>query len=168
MNSRWIHGLLALTFLGALVLTTGACNDDDNNVLTPPAGGGGASNLTATSSSPADGNATLTASGNLVVNNAGTGFDELNFSQNVGGVDHEVTITWDTSTHAINSAEHAWGVGTTGHGFTQCVAGTANVCDPAKVTVNFAGHTVTFTGQPLTDLYFSTGAVSTLSGTVAW
>src|SRR5882672_7433443 len=101
MSSRWIHTMQAAALAGAFVLAAAGCHHS-NGVLTPS--GGGASNLTVTNAAPPDGNATLTSTGTLVVNNSGTGADELNLSEMTGTVGHDVTLTWDTTTHALRSA----------------------------------------------------------------
>ena len=163
MTTRGRHYLAMGAILAALIGTY-ACNNDDYS--SSSSGGGGSSNLVVSASSPADGDGTLTASGVLTVNAGGTGFDELNLSQTVGGVNHQVTVTWNTSTYAINSVQHAWGSGGVSSGFTQCAPG-GTTCDPAKVTVNFAGYTVTFNGLVLPDVLGGT-STSTLTGPVAW
>lgn len=129
---------------------------DDNN-------GGGASGLVVSDSLPVDGDGTLTALGTIRVNNGGTGIDELNLSEMTGAVGHDVTVTWDTTTYALNAVSHGWG-----SGYTQCVNGTANPCDPAKVTIDFAGKKVTFAGLALIDDVFGAGSKSTLTGTMVW
>ncbi len=156
--TRW----LGAAAVAAALAFSSACSSGANSVLNPPPGGGG-SNLTVTNANPSDGNGTVTVTGTLVVNNAGTGFDELNLSQMVGSVGHDVTITWDTTTHAIHSVGHGWG-----SGYTQCVVGTANPCDSAKITIDFAGHQVAFTNLTLVDDTFGTGATCNLGGTARW
>ena len=137
-----------------------ACNSNNDILETPP---GGASNLTVVNATPADGNGTITVAGSFIANNGGTGSDELNFSQMTGAVGHDITVVWDTNTHALHSASHGWGTG-----YTQCVMGTANPCDPSKVTIDVAGNTITFTGLVLVDDTFGTSATSTLTGTAHW
>jgi hypothetical protein len=100
------------------------------------------------------------------VNSGGTGFDEVTLSQTVGGISHQVVVTWNTTTHVINSAEHVWGNGVTNSGFTQCEP-TNTVCDPAKITLDFTYHTVTFAALVLPDALAGT-ATSTLTGTLVW
>jgi hypothetical protein len=148
--------------LGAIALSAIGC-DDDNDVLGPVSPGGSGSSLTSTSSTPADGDGTLTVLGTFTADFGGSGYDELNLSEMVGGVGHDVSILWDTNTHALQAAQHGWG-----SGFTQCVMGTANPCDPAKVVIDFAGQTVTFTNLVLVDDVFGTPATSTLVGTARW
>ncbi len=164
MSTRWMRSMTVAVAIGALIATA-ACHSS-NDVTNPPAGGGGASNLVSSGSSPTDGDATMTASATLTVNSGGSGFDELDLSQTVGSVGHEVVVTWDTNTHAINGVQHVWGSGSTTSGFTQCAPGSA-ACDPTKVTVDFSGHTVTLTSQVLPDA-FGGSSSSTLSGTIAW
>lgn len=160
MNTTRIRVLATVALAAALGLATVAC-DSSNNILNPPGAGG--SSLTAKNSTPSDGDATLTVGGTFVVNSGGTGFDELNLSEMVGAVGHDVTITWDTNTHALHSASHGWG-----SGYTQCVMGTANPCDTARVTIDFAGSSITFTDLVLIDDVFGTAATSTLDGTATW
>jgi hypothetical protein len=155
------QALLTMAVAGLIVLTAVGC-DDEGNVLTPSPGGG-SSNLTVTNSNPADGDGTLTVTGTYVVNFNGSGFDELNLSEMTGSVGHDVTITWDTNTHALHAVQHGWG-----SGFTQCVMATANPCDVNDVTIDVANHTVTFAGLVLIDDVFGTSATSTLTGTARW
>ena len=164
MNAR-IERTIALCATTAALICAAACNSS-NDVTAPPASSGGTSNLVVSAANPADGNATLTDAATLTVNSGGSGFDELDLSTTVGGIGHEVVVTWDTSTHAINSAQHVWGSGAVTSGFTQCVAGT-NTCDGAKIALDFAGHKVTFTGLPLADAFSGT-ASCTLTGTMGW
>jgi hypothetical protein len=105
------------------------------------------------------GDGTITDLGTLVVDNGGTGFDELNLSE----TGHDLTIVWDTNTHATHSVSHGWGAG-----YSQCVEGTATPCDPAKVAIDFAGRSVVFTNLALTDDPFATGSTCTLNGTAIW
>jgi hypothetical protein len=151
--------------MAAALLCVAACNSS-NDVTAPPAGGSGTSNLVVSAANPADGNSTLTDAATLTVNSGGSGFDELDLSTSVGGVGHEVVVTWDTGTHAINSAQHVWGSGAVTSGFTQCVAG-SSPCDLGKIALDFAGHKVTFTGLPLLDA-FGGSTSCTLTGTMAW
>jgi hypothetical protein len=148
-----------------LILAAAACNSS-NDVTAPPTGGGGSSNLVVSASSPADGDGTLTDSATLTVNAGSTGFDELDLSQTLGAIGHEVVVTWDTNTHAINAVQHFWGNGSVTSGITQCLNGT-NTCDPAKVSVDFAGHKVTFSGLVLDDA-LGGSTTSTLTGTIVW
>jgi hypothetical protein len=152
--------MYAVAFVVAALGLSIGCNSDDD-VTGNPTGGG--SNLTVVNATPSDGDGTITVAGSFIVNNGGTGFDELNFSQMTGSVGHDITITWDTTTHALHSAQHGWGAG-----FTQCVMGTANACDPSKITIDVSGHTVTFTGLVLVDDTFGTSATSTLTGAGHW
>lgn len=159
-NGGWKRGGMA-----AALLVVAACSNS-NDPTAPPTGGGGTSNLVVSASSPADGDGTITVAGTLTVNSGSTGFDELVLSQTVGAVGHEVIVTWDTSTYAVNSVQHAWGTGTVVSGFTQCAPG-ANPCDAGKVVVDFAGSKVAFTGQVLPDA-FGGSATSTVTGTAGW
>jgi hypothetical protein len=147
-------------------VVSGCPNADPPASTTPPPGG--SSNLTATASSPADGDGTFTSAGSLTVNANGTGFDEFVVSETHGATGHEIFITWDTGTHAVNSVMHAWGPAAGGptSGFTQCAPG-SNPCDPAKVTVDFPGTSVTITSLTLPDA-FGGSSVSTLNGTGRW
>ena len=172
MNSKsWIRATGIAAMGALLILAAAACNSSSSggSVTTPPPPGGGSSNLVASASTPSDGDGTLTATGTITVNNGGSGFDEVNLSQTLGSTGHEVVVTWDTSTHAINSVQHIWGSTTPGSptsGFTQCdPSGTA--CDPSKIAIDFAGNKVTFTNLTLTDAFGGT-AVSTLDGTLVW
>lgn len=158
-SNAWMR-LCGATIVAVALVGSTACNSTDDVLGTP---GGGASNLTVVDATPADGNGTITVAGTILVDNAGTGFDELNLSQTTGSVGHDVTIVWDTTTHALHSASHGWGTG-----YTQCVMGTANPCDTSKVAIDFAGTTVTFTGLILVDDTFGTSATSTLTGTAQW
>lgn len=164
-HAKKLAGMAML--LAVLALGTLSCSDDDPATSTPPPGGG-SSSLVASSSSPADGDATLTATATYTVNSGGTGFDELNVSEAIGATGHEVTITWDTTTHVVNSVQYAWGPAAGGptSGFTQCAPG-AHPCDPAKVTVDVPGTAVTITGLTIPDA-FAGSSVSTLSGTARW
>ena len=94
----------------------------------------------------------------LIVNNGGSGHDELNLSE----TGHDLTINWDTTTMTIHSVSHGWGAG-----YAQCVAGTAP-CDPAKIAIDVAGHTVTFTSLALVDDPFSMGSTCTIDGVARW
>jgi hypothetical protein len=141
----------------ALALIMTGCHSS-NDVVTPPAGGG-ASSVVVSASNPASGDGTITALGTLAVNNGGSGKDELNLSE----TGHDLTVLWDTNTHAIFSIQHGWGAG-----MAQCVGGGATPCDPAKVAIDFTGHTVTFTALTLPDDPFATGSTCTLNGTAIW
>jgi hypothetical protein len=162
MKSKRMQAMRATALAVATVLAAAGCDDDD--VLAPPAGGAG-SNLTVTNSNPADGNATLTVMGTFLLDAAGTGFDELNLSEMTGTVGHDLTVTWNTNTHAINGVQHGWG--STTASITQCVAGTASPCDPSKVAIDFAGRQVTFTNLVLPDASGGS-ATCTLNGTARW
>jgi hypothetical protein len=146
----------AVTVIGLSLGLSIACNNNDDPTSNPTGGG---STLTVVNATPSDGNGAITVAGTFTLNNGGTGFDELNFSE----TGHDVTIVWDTSTHALHSASHGWG-----SGYTQCVMGTANPCDTSKVAIDFAGQTVTFTGLVLVDDTFGTSATSTLTGAGHW
>ncbi len=158
-GGAWMR-MCAVAFAVAALGLSVACNSNDDPVGNPTGGG---SSLTVVSASPSDGDGTITVAGTIVVNNGGSGFDELNFSQLTGATGHDITIVWNTSTHVLHSASHGWGTA-----YTQCVMGTANACDPSKVTIDFAGNTVTFTGLVLVDDTFGTSATSTLTGTGHW
>ena len=73
---------------------------------------------------------------------------------------------WDTTTHVIHSVQSIWGDGAVTSGFTQCEPST-NACDLTKISVDFSGQTVTFTGLVLTDAFGGT-ATATLTGTMVW
>src|SRR5262245_20978237 len=133
MNARWTRTACYAALSMGLLVAMGCNNSDDP---TNPPAGGGASTLTVSGSVPAGGDGDVTAMGALAVDNGGSGFDELNLSE----TGHDVTILWDTNTHALHSVSHGWGAG-----YAQCVEGTASACDPAKVAIDFAGHTVTIT-----------------------
>ena len=108
----------------------------------------------------------MTATATIAVNSNGSGFEELDLSETISGMGHEVFVTWNTGTHVINGVQHVWGNGTTNSGFTQCdPSGTA--CDPAKIAIDFTGHTLTLTGLVVNDALGGTSS-STLTGTVAW
>ena len=141
----------------ALALTLTGCHGSDNIVNS--SGGGGASNVVVSGSNPASGDGNITVLGTILIDNAGTGTDELNLSE----TGHDLTVVWDTTTHAIHSVQHGWGAG-----MAQCVLGTGTPCDPAKVTIDFAGHKVTFTNLALLDDPFSAGSTCTLNGTAIW
>src|SRR5437016_3344457 len=96
MLVKRICPIVATALAAALALGSLACS---NNATSP---GGGSTNLIISAASPADGNATLTAVGTLIVNNGSTGFDELDLSQTIGTVGHEVVVTWSTSGHVLN------------------------------------------------------------------
>jgi hypothetical protein len=162
MSSKGISATVLFAFAVLLVGSFGCSSDD---VTSPPAGGGGTSGVVVSAASPANGNGTLTASATFTQNANNTGYDEANISQSLGGVGHDLTVTWDTTTHAINAVNEGWFDGTTG-GNTLCLAGT-NPCDPTKVTVDFANHKVTFTGLVLPDAFGGT-TTSTLTGTMVW
>jgi hypothetical protein len=161
-----MSGLRAMAVVGAMAFSAIACDDNDD-IFTPPGGPGpgSGSNLTVVNSTPADGNATLTVTGTFTPNFGGSGRDELNLSQTTGAVGHDVTILWDTNTHALHSVEHGWGAAVVS--ITHCVVGTADACDTARVTIDFAGQTVTFNNLALVDTSGGT-AVSTLNGTARW
>lgn len=155
----------AIVIVAAALIAAAACNSS-NSPSAPVNPGGGTSNLVVSNATPSDGNSTLTATATIAVNSGGSGFDELDLSETVSGIGHEVFVTWDTNTHAINAVQHAWGNGTTNSGFTQCdPSGTA--CDPAKIVLDFSGHTLTLTSLAVNDAFGGTSS-STLTGTVAW
>jgi hypothetical protein len=164
MSSKALLATLTLAVVSAVIACAG-CNGS-NDVTAPPTGGGGASNLVQSASTPSDGNGTMTAAATIQVNSGGNGFDEADLSQTVGSAGHEVVVTWNTSTYAINSVQSIWGNGSTTSGFTQCEP-SSSACDPSKVSVDFANHTVTFTGLVLADAFGGT-ASATLTGTLAW
>jgi hypothetical protein len=161
MNEKRNHILRALALVSSIILTGFACDGSDSTLNPPP--GGSTSNLTALNSVPSDGDATLTVTGSYTQDAFGTGFDELNLSEVTGSVGHDVTITWNTNTLALNGAQHGWG-----SGFTQCVVGTANPCDTARVAIDVVAKTVTFNNLVLVDDTFGTSATSTLNGTARW
>ena len=163
-TNSWKPAGMAMV-IAVLAMGTLSCSNDDP-VNTPPPGG--SSSLVASASSPADGDATVTDTGSLIVNNGGTGTDELNFSEVIGATGHEITIVWDTTTHAVNSVQYAWGpaAGGPSSGFTQCDA-LGTPCDPAKVSVDFTGTKITFTNLTLPDAFGGT-SVSTLNGIGRW
>jgi hypothetical protein len=162
MSSRQISGTLLFSFA---LLLIGAFGCNSNDVTSPPAGGGGSSNLVQSASNPANGDGTLTAAATLAVNSGGTGYDEANISQMLGIVGHDLVVTWDTNTHVLNGVNNGWFDGTSG-GNTLCLA-SGTPCDPAKVSIDFAAHTVTFTGLVLPDTFGGT-STSTLTGTMSW
>ena len=156
MNARWARTVGYGVFSTALLVSLG-CNNS-NDPTNPPAGGG-ASALTVSNSVPTGGDGDVTAMGTLTVDSGGTGLDELNLSE----TGHDVTILWDTNTHALHSVSHGWGAG-----YAQCVEGTATACDPAKVAIDFAGHKVTITALDLTDDPLGGGSTCTLDGDARW
>jgi hypothetical protein len=173
MSTKSIRAMAVAACLVALLFGAAGCNNDD--VFNPPDDddngnntNGGSSSLTSTNSTPADGDATFVSTPTYTANAFGTGFDELVVSEVVGSVGHEVIITWDTTTHAINGVQHAWGPAAGGptSGFTQCAPG-ANPCDPAKIAINVAGKSVTLTSLALADAFGGSSA-STLNGTATW
>jgi hypothetical protein len=82
----------------ALALTLTGCNSSDDAV-NPPAGGG-ASNVVVSASNPASGDGTITALGSLIVNNGGSGKDELNLSE----TGHDTNISFLTGKAQSNKA----------------------------------------------------------------
>ena len=164
MNTKGISVIVVSTFV-ALLIGAAGCNSG-NDVTAPPAGGGGTSTLVQSASTPADGDGTLTATATIQVNAGSTGFDEVDLSQTLGSMGHEVVVTWDTSTHVINSVQCIWGNGTVTSGFTQCEPSSA-ACDASKIAVDFGGQKVTFTGLVLADAFGGTSA-ATLTGTMVW
>lgn len=163
MNTKGISAIVVPAFVALLIGASG-CNGG-NDVTAPPTGGGGTSGVVISAANPANGNGTLTDSATLSVDAGGTHLDEANISQSLGIVGHDLTVTWDTNTHAIHAVNEGWFDGTTG-GTTLCLAG-ANPCDPTKVTVDFVNHKVTFTGLVLPDTFGGT-ATATLNGTMVW
>ena len=162
MNAKGTLWIVVAAFVGLLIGSFG-CSDSD--VTQPPAGGGGASNLVQSASNPANGDCTLTQSATLTVNAGNSGYDEANISTTIGAVGHDFTVTWDTGTHVINGVNSGWFDGATG-GNTWCLA-SGTPCDPAKVTVDFANHKVTFTGLVLPDAFGGT-STATINGTMSW
>jgi hypothetical protein len=174
MNTRWIRATAVALCLVALLVAAAGCNDSDD-VFEPPDddgnngnNNGGGSSLTSSASIPTDGDGTFSAAGQLTTNNGGSGMDELILSETLGTVGHEIVVTWDTNTHAINGVQHAWGPAAGGptSGFTQCAPG-PDACDPAKVSIDFAGRKVTFASLALADAFGGSSA-STLDGTANW
>lgn len=150
----------------ALLIGATAC-DGGSSVMAPPPGGGGTSNLIVSNSIPPTANGTLTATATLTVDKSGNGLDELDVLQTVSGTEHEAVVRWTTITHVIDSTLHKCGNGGAPCGITQCVAG-VNTCDPTKITLDFVGHKVTFTGLVLDDPAPGGTGSATLTGTLAW
>lgn len=154
-------GLLSLLVV-ALAIAASGCNDS-NNVLTPPGsgggGGGGGTNLVVSNSTPADGDGTITVTGTLTIDANGSGFDELSLSE----PGHDVFITWDTNTHAVNFVQHGWS-----SGIAQCDDAGANPCDANVINLDFTGKTITFTNLVLPEDPLSTGSMCALNGPAIW
>ena len=165
-----VRRLAALGASAVLALCLAACSGAADVVDDAPQGDVGLSNLEISDSTPDSGDATLTEGALLTIDAEGGGLDELVLVQILDDVTHEVVVRWDTATHAIDSASHIWGQGPNhggpDSGFTVCFPG-YNDCDPAKIALDFDGHTVTFSGQVLADAFLGP-ASCTLDGRVGW
>jgi hypothetical protein len=167
-SARW---LLLCALLGVTAI---ACSE--SGIIPDPSGEPDAvddvwpSNLVISESEPPTGDATLIDAATLVIDEGGSGRDELTLTQTVGENAHTVVVTWDTLTHVIVGVSHVWGPGPnhggTTSGFTACFAG-INDCDPAKVTLDMANSRVTLSGLVLDDV-FGGAATSTLTGRIGW
>jgi hypothetical protein len=157
-------GLLEWTVIAALAMAA-AC--DNSTEITNA--GGNPSNVVASACSPAIGDATLTVTGRSFVNYNDNGYDMVyiwhDSGQNPPGV-QSVTVTWDTNTHVLRSVEYGWGDALMWTGFAMC--GPGNQCDESRVTIDFEGHDVTFTGMVLTDPRSGGTDTARLDGTLRW
>ena len=153
--------LMEWTVIAAMAMTA-AC--DNSTEITNA--GGRPSNVVSSASSPASGDATLTATGNIYLNHNDDGYDMVVLFQASAQPVHSVTVTWDTNTHELIIVEHQWGDGLVATATTTC--GPGNACDASKVAIDFEGREVTFTGLVLPDSHSAGTNTSTLNGTLRW
>jgi hypothetical protein len=119
-----------------------------------------ASSVVISSSTPSNGNATLTSGARVLAEN------HVRLTQIVEGVTHEIDVEWDTASGQVTNIQHSWSDASQSSATTKCPS---SGCNPGEIVLDVDAKTIAFTDVDLVGTALVVAQTrSTLDGTIQW